>query len=227
MVMNDRPILITGAARSGTSFTAGIIHYCGAFGGILSGPTRHNKRGMFENHQIREHVKKPLLRSLGVDPKGQHPLPPRDLDFVIERAAQFRADILSVMKNEGWDGRTPWFYKGAKACLVWRIWHKAFPLAKWVVVRRDLMDIARSCIRTGFMSKYKDLEGWLAWGESHERRFEDMKQAGLDVIEVWPHKALAEGNLEEYRQMIISLGLTWDKVAIQSFVSPELWNGGK
>ena len=30
-----------------------------------------------------------------------------------------------------------WYYKGAKMCLIWPIWHKAFPEAEWIIVRRD------------------------------------------------------------------------------------------
>jgi hypothetical protein len=53
------PILITGAARSGTSMTAGVINICGAFGGVLSGPNKNNKKGMFENNRIRQDIAKP------------------------------------------------------------------------------------------------------------------------------------------------------------------------
>ena len=40
------PILITGAARSGTSMSAGVVSLCGAWGGELSGPNVYNKKGM-------------------------------------------------------------------------------------------------------------------------------------------------------------------------------------
>jgi len=36
------PILIVGAARSGTSLVAGIINMSGAFGGIMAGPQKSN-----------------------------------------------------------------------------------------------------------------------------------------------------------------------------------------
>ena len=61
------PILVTGAARSGTSMTAGIIHLCGAFGGKLSGPTTYNKKGMFENGTIRNELVKPFFSAIGAD----------------------------------------------------------------------------------------------------------------------------------------------------------------
>ena len=71
----NRPILVTGCARSGTSMTAGIIDLCEAWGGITSGPNRNNRKGMFENASIRNNLVKPFLANIGADPMGQSPLP--------------------------------------------------------------------------------------------------------------------------------------------------------
>ena len=73
--MEDKSILITGCARSGTSMIAGIINMCGAFAGDTSGPNRYNQKGMYENAKIRNSIVKPYLREIGMDPKGQFPLP--------------------------------------------------------------------------------------------------------------------------------------------------------
>ena len=73
-MLND-PIFITGCARSGTSMTAGVINYCGAFGGQVAGATKNNRKGMFENNAIRELIVKPILRKHKFDPMGQNPLP--------------------------------------------------------------------------------------------------------------------------------------------------------
>ena len=75
MDLDREPILITGAARSGTSLCAGTTNICGAWGGSLSGPTKYNRKGMFENSEIRNAVVKPYLRRIGCDPMGQDPLP--------------------------------------------------------------------------------------------------------------------------------------------------------
>ena len=68
--MLDKPIFITGCARSGSSMTGGIVSLCGAWGGIMSGPTAYNKKGMFENAEIRNTMIKPLLERLGFDPNS-------------------------------------------------------------------------------------------------------------------------------------------------------------
>ena len=63
--VNAPPILITGAARSGTSMTAGNIHKCGAWGGDMAGSTRYNRKGMFENTEIRNTMVKTIMKSIG------------------------------------------------------------------------------------------------------------------------------------------------------------------
>jgi len=217
------PILITGAARSGTSMTAGVIHICGAFGGNTSGPNQYNQKGMFENVEIRNNMSKPYLTSLGCDPLGQKPLPNTRQVFEAteDEARQWRARVEQVMCQQGYkDG--PWYYKGAKMCLVWYLWHLAFPDAKWIIVRRDKHDIVRSCLRTAFMRKYHDAVGWHKWVEVHERRFQQMIHTGLDVMEVWPKKAI-EGDMDEFKRMAEWLGLTWQQKQVEAFIDPALY----
>lgn len=217
------PILITGAARSGTSMTAGIVNICGAFGGVLSGPNKNNKKGMFENNRIRQDIAKPYLKSMGCDPLGQKPLPSNNQIFNIsdDQARRWRLKILKVFKDEGYR-QGYFFYKGAKICLYWYLWHKAFPKAKWIIVRRDANDIARSCMQTSFMRAYRDVIGWLGWVEEHEKRFEQMKLAGLNVKEVWPSKMI-KGDFEEIEGAISWLGLDYNEGLVRSFVEPALW----
>lgn len=214
-----KPILITGCARSGTSLTAGIFHHCGAFGGVVTGSTRWNEKGQFENTQIREKVCKPKLRELGVDPLGQYPLPDT-LKIPLDKAWKRR--VLAILLDEGYDGSVPWYYKGAKSCLMWPLWHQAFPSAKWIIVRRKKEDIAKSCLNTRFMRAYHNEEGWLSWVSEHEHRFGQMWAAGLDVQEIWTDKVIQDPNL--MKPVVESCGLTWNEKAVSSFVTPSLWH---
>jgi hypothetical protein len=224
--MND-PILITGCARSGTSMTAGIIHICGAFGGDLFGPNRNNQKGMFENKIIRQDIVKPFLRRMKVDPLGQYPLPSNRQIFEINQvqADKWRSRIRETIQREGYQ-EGEWFYKGAKICLIWRIWHLAFPKAKFVIVRRDANDIASSCLRTSFMRAYSDRKGWLKWVAKHEKRFDEMKQAGLDVREFWPSKVI-EGDFDYAREFVEGLGLKYNDKMVKAFVDPTLYRRSK
>src|SRR3990167_1759798 len=165
MNYSDNPIFITGCARSGTSLTAGIIHLCGAFGGKMRRPNINNQKGMFENIAITQDLVKPFLKSIGADKMGQNPLP--DPAKVVLKANilahQWRQNVISILNSEGYIGDRPFFYKGAKMCLMWEIWHAAFPNAQWIIVRRNKEDIIDSCLRTSFMKAYKDRGGWAKW----------------------------------------------------------------
>jgi hypothetical protein len=214
----EDPILITGAARSRTSLTAGIVHFSGAWGGEMSGPTPFNKKGMFENAEIRNHITKPYLMHSGLDPMCQNPLP--DVDN-LEPYAGLKEDVVGVIVSQGYD-LGPWFYKGAKMCLLWPLWHKAFPDAKWVIVRRAKEDIVQSCLRTSFMRKLKGPDAWRGWVEYHEMCFEQMKgKEGLDVMEVDSDR-LVGGDLSEIKEVIKWLGLTWKEKDVTEFIDPSL-----
>ena len=219
--MND-PILITGCARSGTSLIAGIVNMCGAFGGKMSGPTPNNKKGMFENTYIRDKLVKPYLKDLGADPLGQGPLPTFE-QIVAHPFVNLGFEVDKVMSKEGFK-KGPWFYKGAKMCLVWTQWAKAFPKAQWVIVRRKDEDIIASCLRTSFMRKYTNEEGWKKWVNHHKECFHEMRLSMPDqLVEIWPEEVI-KGDLEPIKNMISWLGLKWNDTKIRELITPELWH---
>lgn len=222
-----KPILITGAARSGTSMTAGVVDIGGGFGGETCGATRWNKRGQFENLAIRQGLTKPFLASIGCDPMGQWPLP--DLENLEVRkklrdaAPWMRDEMVSIIQSQGVKPEQRWYYKGAKMCLLWPLYQAAFPEADWVIARRDDEAIISSCLKTGFMRAFDTAEGWRKWLEVHKTRFAEMFSVGLRLIEIWPQAAI-EGDLTQYRFMTAWLGLDWKKSRVIDFISPALWN---
>jgi hypothetical protein len=225
-----QPILITGAARSGTSLVTGCINICGAFGGSMSGPTKYNQKGMFENHKIRQEVHKPYFKSIGADPLGQFPLPnPNKITIPTD----FKKRIEDVIISQGYKGGH-WFYKGAKACLVWPLWHYAFPNAKWVIVRRRTGDIANSCIKTSFMRAFRkqdvqrkigvknERDGWIWWVNQHLERFREMMDEGLNCSVIWPER-FVYGDYQQLFDLIDWLGLKWNS-EVFNFIDPKLWH---
>lgn len=216
--IEQSPILITGCARSGTSLVAGIVHICGAFGGVMSGPNRYNQKGMHENAYIRDRVEKPYLGSINMDPLGQDPLPETE-DLIIP--ANWRHKVENVMLEQGYE-KGSWFYKGAKACLIWPVWHYAFPNAKWIIVRRRSADIAESCLNTGFMRKRSSYDEWIDWVHHHENKFVEMVKAGLNVKQVWPDR-MVKSNYEQMYETIEWLGLDWKPQEVTEFIEPKLW----
>lgn len=227
----NKPILITGCARSGTSMVAGIINMCGAYGGKMSGPNKNNKRGMFENGQIRNHVVKPYLRTLGVDPLGQCPLPVI-ADVQNNIPTDWAIKITNIIEQDGYiEG--PWMYKGAKMCLFWPVWTTAFPDAKWIIVRRKTPDIINSCIKTGFMRAFyqprnqklvnvkNEYDGWLWWVRQHEQRFIEMIRSGINHRIIWPER-FVEGDYAQIKEAIDWMGLQWNDEVLE-FIDKKLW----
>jgi len=221
------PILITGAARSGVSMIAGVVSLCGAWGGIKPGAADYDGRTSFENSEVAESIVKPFLRGIAADPNGQFPLP--DIAKVADVPDSFTETwgrrVHRVWLGQGYAGG-PVFYASPRTCLVWPVWHRAFPDAKWVIVRRNDDDIVRACTQTGFMKAHKTDAGWRAWVDVHKQRFDEMIRAGLQVWQIWPQRMI-RGHIGELRQLIADhLGLTWDETAVTDFIAPILWKGG-
>jgi hypothetical protein len=224
------PILITGCARSGTSLIAGSVALCGAFGGVTRGATSSNQKGMWENARIVNTITKPYLRSLGLDPLGQYPLP--DINN-LPIPTDWRRRVEQVMVEEGYPGTGPWYYKGAKSCLFFPVWTYAFPSAKWIIVRRRTGDIVNSCLHTGFMKAFSrrefqkavgaadEREGWVWWCREHEKRFVEMITAGLNCRVIWPER-LVSGDYSQLMETIEWLGLKWNSEVL-NFIDPKLW----
>lgn len=218
------PILVTGAARSATSMIAGIIAACGAWGGRTSGPNQYNKKGMFENADIRNTIVKPFFDSMGVDRMGQNPLPDvgRCKELAPMKGPEVRDAVLRTIRGQGYSGDIRWYYKGAKLCLVWPIWKEAFPNATWVIVRRPDVDIVSSCMTTAFMRKREGRAGWQEWLDEHKKRFQEMADAEMNVTEVWSNE-VAAGRFNAVRAVVENVGLVWDEGAVSAFVDPTLY----
>ena len=187
-----QPIFVTGAARSGTSLTAGLLDKHGVFGGKTIPGNANNPKGFFEHRDIREHIVKTHLKLLGADDMGQNPLPNY---FLAD--PELRTKVISIMKRDGLQAHQTFYYKGAKLCLIWKTWQEAFPNAKWIIVRRPDEQIISSCNRTHFMFKRKDWDNWL---DFHKEMFYSMKEE-CDCREVWTNK-LIDGDYTEIKEVL-------------------------
>lgn len=195
-------ILITGAARSGTSLTARVFKACGA----NFGPSAEN--ALCENVEIRDRVVKPALAQLGLDPLCQHPLPPTSSS--VGQVPSLQARVLAAIP-----GFEPRAYKGAKMCLMWRSWHEAFPDARWVIVRRADDEIIRSCQRTRFMHRLREREEWREWLAVHHARFDEIRtELGDRAWEIWTIDDFAETGGEGIRWVVEALGLRWNAALV-------------
>jgi len=224
-IIKDKPIFITGCARSGTSMTAALIQKAGAFGGKLYPGQKENPKGMFENIAFRESLVKPYLRTIGADPMAQKPLPDIDRCWLMsnEGVENWRKIVMQEMRKQGYKGG-PWYNKDPKMCLIWPVWYKAFPEATWIIVRRKSTDLINSCLKTRFMRAYNNETGWLYWIDQHKERFLEMEEAGLDINYVWPQEMI-DRDYTGILAVVRRLGLKLDKESIEDFIEPALWSG--
>ena len=73
------------------------------------------------------------------------------------------------------------------------------------------------------MRAYAGREGWKTWVDVHIERFEQMKEAGLNIREVYPQEMI-DGNFGEMKSIIDWLGLEWKDLKARDFVTPSLWH---
>jgi len=193
-------IIVTGAARSGTTLTTSIIEACGGDIG--------KKCSSLKEHMGVKEIIKDSLRYNGCDPMGQYPLPEGDI-----KVQRLRERVLAELGDAN-------VVKDAKITLMWKAFHEAFPEAQWVVVRRNKAKIVDSCHRTRFMQKHPN---WEVWAEEHERRFKEMKRK-VNYMEVWPDELVRKGDASQFVDMIDWLGLEWNGTAVKQIVDPNQWH---
>lgn len=186
--------------------TAGVLSKLGLdFGPTIRGSSA-NRKGFFENDNIRAKLKNHIERAGGhregqygfPDPAGSHPI-------------TLRQDIFGALKGAV-------AYKDAKICLLAETWVEAFPESLYVFVRRDLDGIAKSCLRTGFMQAHQDIEGWKRWAQYYIDCVERMKPH-VEYIEVWP-----DGGPDVFKPVAEFAGIQWDRRVVDKFVDANLWN---
>jgi hypothetical protein len=211
-MIEQSPILITGIPRSGTSIVAVAINQCGAFLGKTS------KRDMYENSRIKSNIVKSYFHRMGVDPRGQFPLPnTEDLSIPMD----WRKRIEQIILEEGYQ-EGPWMYKGTGMSLVWPVWHYAFPNAKWIIVRRRTPDIIHSCLKTGYMNAYSESEEWKEWIHNYEKKFVEMITAGLNCKQIWPER-MVTGDYQQLYEVLDWVSLSWNNELV-NLINPLFWN---
>lgn len=219
-IMFHEPIFVLGTARSGTSLVSGILEKCGAWlGKTEPGGDKENPDGFFENRAIRLYVIKQIMLDHGCDPLGVRAIPSMKSLRAVDNLEQV---IFNILKEEGYEGG-PWAFKDAKLSLLWPIFLKVFPNAKWVIVRRDIDGIINSCLNAWFMKIHtKDPAYWRIWAELYVERANLLKQKSSNVYEIWPQE-FVKGDMNSLREMIDWLGLDWNE-EVSNFINKDYWH---
>ena len=235
MSPNDRPILITGVPRSGTSMTAGLFALPGFYGGELFAGNKDNKKGFFENKQIREHIVKRRLAAAGIDVLAQtiwkfpeeiiqdkykalnskSPLIlKKEIEAILQRENRtiFRHDDT---ETKIWNSN--WFYKCAKLPLFGTIWSRAWPAATVIIVKRDRSTHVNSLLRTGFMKCCSTAEGWDEWVDVYDDYINRLQNLFSD-IEVVYFEDITNGNFDRIREIIEGRGISFDEEKAMEFL---------
>lgn len=204
-------ILITGCARSGTSLATGMLAALG-----LDLGERRSVNVLNENTAVRQQILKPMISRFGGDPLGQSHFPD---PVAVHALPGLREQVAMIFGGIG--GMRG--YKDAKLTFVWQAWAAAFPAAKWVLVRRDRAAIVDSCIRTNFMrARGDDRAAWGQWVDEHLTRFDAMKAAGLDLVEVWPDRVVEDP--ASFEPVATHCGLSFDLDAVAQCIKPRMWH---
>lgn len=202
-----QPILITGIQRSGATIVTKILGLAGAELGEVS--------QMQENIVLRKWMDS-YYRTLNADVKGHYPLPE---EVIVPKNTQVVLDLFSKSS-------APFAYKDSRNGQVWKMWHSIFPNTKWVIVRRRTGDVVDSCLKTGYMTAYKNpkvlekigkttaAEGWLWWVRKQEERYREMLLSGLDCRVVYPER-IVEGDYFQMYELVQLLGLQWHDSIIE------------
>lgn len=218
-----QPIFVLGLPRSGTSMVAGALKLCGAWAGTtVAGGGTSNPRGFFEHIVLRENIIKKLLVELGCDPLGVVNLPPQELDVEVPNLAYV---IDEMLKLDGYKSDRPWMFKDVKLTLLWPLFLNAYPLAKWVVVKRNKDDIVRSCLRAPFMKQHSTkTEFWEKFIDDYLLRLDFLQQATHFCYELRAEE-IVSGQLGSLRKLTNDLGMVFEEDAVRNFVAPKFWHG--
>lgn len=189
--------------------TAAILAACGCWVGRVanSGDVR---KCSYENIIVSDIMRKAKL-AMGLNPDSHAKLPSQ------------AATMPLCIWLEGWLSREfsyqghrgePWLVKSSSLVLVWPIWARSWPNAKWVIVRRDNVGLVRAAMTTHTMFGRSGAEAWLEWAEWYERELNALEEGVQYKQTVWPTKFAAQKDFREIKKVVAKLKLEWNDVAV-------------
>jgi len=142
----NKPIFIVSPPRSGSSLIASLINFAGIFGGDMKPADEWNKKGYFENFQLRK-ILIDFLRENDSQLlyKRFHPV---NLATTIEG---LREIIVNIMLDEGINPGQRFFLKNFKMVFAWKSFYNSFPDAKWIFIERNQQNMINSMINAPFL----------------------------------------------------------------------------
>jgi len=188
----NQPIFCVSVGRSGTSMILQLFNKCGAFIGTVGKNSKY-------------------CENLAIFYKIILPYEKNNI-----RKIHWRESVFTQLRSDGYTGG-PWGIKGAHLITLWPIWAKAFPEAKWVIVRRRTGDVINSYMKTNYMSI--NHEACLELIHQYENSFIELINYGVDYKVVWPER-MAYHDYDSIKEVVAWLGLQWSDIAFK-FIDPK------
>lgn len=211
-----RPVLITGAPFSGITKVAGLFYKHGLWLGKsdeywdISEP-----RFQYENPVLRSQVNQKILGLIDADPFRVDKIP--ELSG-LPTTGSLKSAIKGMVRKQGYDGSHLWGFKDFRMSLLWPLWQKEFPDARWVIVKRPRSNTIRTCLNMQGTRKISLHEHyWYNWCEIYDERLQALRTAVSHSFEI-DANALEYGEIEQIQGLMDLLGLDFDlKITKQHF----------
>jgi len=220
MMINNKPILVTGHPRSGAGIVMGVLSICGADLGDVD--------KMNENWLIRDKVMKPYL----VETCGADVLTPIHIETSKDCIDRYEETFYWMLHMQGMTAKK-WAYKDSRILLVVdSFFDEVYPNAKYIIVRRNDEDILNSCLRTSYMTsivqdgklirldKETALNRFKTSLADYKERITALKNQRY-IQEVWLEKVL-DGDYSELKEVVEYAGLEWKEKEVKQYLLIKL-----
>jgi len=210
-MINNRPILIAGPPRSGTTMLAGVFIYHNCWVGnckVTSYPETNSLLGT-ENVKIKKYLKSlyPKYRNWTI------PIPD------VKEDEKLRGFLSKLVPPDN-----AWVVKTGALLITWRIWNNVFPEALWVFPERPFKDIVSSALRHPAMRRR---------GDRRIRKFIKSLQVRQSVIEenvknsirVDTHTIGKHRDFTRCKEMVEKAGLQYEETVVDLWVKRKKWHG--
>jgi len=158
-MLSNKPILVLGMHRSGTSCLAGSLHESGVYFGDVSLANQYNKKGNRENNAIML-----INDSILEHSHGSWSDPPKKIKWTAEHEKQGVKIINNFEENSD---SNSWGFKDPRTLLTFPFWQKLLSSYKLVGTIRSPISVANSLkTRDQSFTISKGLDLWLKYNQS-------------------------------------------------------------
>ena len=168
--MIDRPVIIVGMHRSGTSCLAGSLEQCGLYLGDVNRSAPFNLRGNCENERIRELHDRILARN-----DCRWDIPPTSPIIWTEDE---KADVSRLISQE-YGAHAAWGFKDPRTLFLLDGWLELFPNLRLVGTVRPPSEVAASLLGR---DQFDQLTSLSLWRSYNWQLAQAAKQFGMLVV---------------------------------------------